>query len=130
VISVDILPTFAELAGVPGGSIPDVDGVSLAGLLRSGGTEAPQRDLFWHFPGYLGAGKGAWRTTPVSAIRSGRWKLLEFLEDRRVELYDLEADLSQTLNLAETQPEKAKELLEKLNRWRATVSAPMPQSNP
>ncbi|MGV2335407.1 MAG UNVERIFIED_CONTAM: hypothetical protein LVR18_15250 [Planctomycetaceae bacterium] len=47
-----------------------------------------------------------------------------------MELYDLEADLSQTLNLAETQPEKAKELLEKLNRWRATVSAPMPQSNP
>lgn len=130
VISVDILPTFAELAGVPRGSMPDVDGVSLAGLLRSGGTEAPQRDLFWHFPGYLGAGKGAWRTTPVSAIRSGRWKLLEFLEDRRVELYDLEADLSQTLNLADTQPEKAKELLEKLNRWRAAVSAPMPQSNP
>lgn len=70
------------------------------------------------------------RTTPVSAIRSGRWKLLEFLEDRRAELYDLEADLSQTMNLAETQPEKAKELPEKLNRWRAAVSAPMPQPNP
>jgi len=130
VISVDILPTFAELAGVERGRIPDVDGVSLAGLLRSGGTEAPERDLFWHFPGYLGAGRGAWRTTPVSAIRSGRWKLLEFLEDHRVELYDLEADLSQTMNLAANMPDKAKELLEKLNRWRAAVSAPMPQPNP
>jgi arylsulfatase A-like enzyme len=130
VISVDMLPTFAELAGITQGSIPDVDGVSLARLLRSGGTEAPERDLFWHFPGYLGAGRGAWRTTPVSAIRSGRWKLLEFLEDRRVELYDLEADLSQTMNLANAQPETTRELLEKLNRWRAAVSAAMPRTNP
>jgi arylsulfatase A-like enzyme len=129
IISVDLLPTFAELAGIPREKLPAVDGVSLAGLLRSGGREAPVRDLYWHFPGYLGAGQGAWRTTPVSAIRSGRWKLLEFLEDRRVELYDLEADLSQTTNLADTAPEKASELRQKLNQWRTAVSAPMPRAN-
>lgn len=129
IISVDLLPTFAELAGIPREKLPAVDGVSLAGLLRSGGREAPVRDLYWHFPGYLGAGQGAWRTTPVSAIRSGRWKLLEFLEDRRVELYDLEADLSQTTNLADTAPEKASELQQKLNQWRTAVSAPMPRAN-
>lgn len=129
VISVDILPTFAEIAGISHEKIPEVDGVSLAGVLRSGGKQVPDRDLFWHFPGYLGAGQGAWRTTPVSAIRSGRWKLLEFLEDRRVELYDLEADLSQQHNLAASRPETAAELLQKLNRWRAAVSAPLPQPN-
>ncbi|MGV2335408.1 MAG UNVERIFIED_CONTAM: hypothetical protein LVR18_15255 [Planctomycetaceae bacterium] len=58
VISVDILPTFAELAGVPGGSIPDVDGVSLAGLLRSGGTEAPQRRPVLALSGISGSRKG------------------------------------------------------------------------
>ncbi|MFM7057193.1 MAG: sulfatase [Planctomycetota bacterium] len=128
-ISVDLLPTLADVAGVPGENVPPGDGISLAACLRSGGQDAPVRDLFWHFPGYLGAGQGAWRTTPVSAIRSGRWKLLEFLEDHRVELYDLETDLSQTNNLAESAPDTTSELLKKLNLWRTTVAAPMPRSN-
>jgi len=34
--------------------------------------------LFWHFPGYLGAGPGQWRTTPVCSVRAGDWKLIEF----------------------------------------------------
>ena len=130
VISVDLLPTFAELAGTPPEQRPSTDGVSLAAFLKSGGTTPLERDLFWHFPGYLGAGPGAWRTTPVSAIRSGNWKLLEFLEDHRLELYDLNSDLSQQHNLAATNPSKAAELLEKLKNWRSSTAAPMPQANP
>jgi arylsulfatase A-like enzyme len=128
-ISVDLLPTLAELAGTPPEKRPPTDGVSLATLLRSGGTATLERDLFWHFPGYLGAGNNTWRTTPVSAIRSGDWKLLEFLEDRRVELYNLREDLPQQHNLAQAHPEKAAELLRKLNYWRTATNAPMPQPN-
>ncbi len=77
--SVDLYPTLVALAGGKAAADYPLDGTSYVGLLTSGGKGAWDReDLFWHFPGYLGAGKGSWRTTPVGAIRSGDWKLLEF----------------------------------------------------
>jgi arylsulfatase A-like enzyme len=103
--------------------------VSLVECFTSGGKRSPTRDLFWHFPGYLGAGPGAWRTTPAGAIRSGNWKLIEFFEDGKKELYDLDADESQRTNLAEKNPKKTAELYAKLVAWRKAVSAPMPTPN-
>ena len=85
--------------------------------------------IFWHFPGYLGAGVGSWRTTPGGAIRSGDWKLQEYFEDGRIELYNLRDDLSQTNNLAQKQPDKAKELHARLAAWRQEIKAPMPTKN-
>ncbi len=129
VISVDVMPTLLELGG---GKAPDkqpLDGVSLVECLKSGGKKAPERDLFWHFPGYLGAGKGSWRTTPAGAIRSGDWKLIEFFEDGKKELYNLKDDVSQKTDLAAKQPEKVKELHGKLVAWRKAVNAPMPTEN-
>ena len=82
-----------------------------------------------HFPGYLGAGAGSWRTTPVSLIQSGGWKLMEFLEDGRLELCNLHSDLGETKNLAQENPAKAKELHARLVAWRAAVKAPMPAKN-
>lgn len=128
IISVDLLPTLVELSGGKAPAQP-LDGISQVECLTSGGTKSPARDLFWHFPGYLGAGKNSWRTTPVSAIRSGDWKLLEFLEDGHLELYNLRDDLSQQHNLAEAQSGKAKELREKLLVWQKSVGAPLPASN-
>jgi arylsulfatase A-like enzyme len=129
VISVDLLPTLLELAG---GRPPDgqpLDGVSLVTCWTGGGKPAPARDLFWHFPGYLGAGANAWRTTPAGAVRSGDWKLIEFFEDGRKELYDLRTDASESTNLAGKHPEKAAELHEKLVAWRKEINAPMPTPN-
>jgi arylsulfatase A-like enzyme len=129
IISVDLMPTLLELGG---GKAPDkqpLDGVSMVECLKSGGTKAPERDLFWHFPGYLGAGKGSWRTTPAGAVRSGDWKLIEFFEDGKQELFNLKDELSQKTNLAEKQPEKVKELHAKLVAWRKAVNAPMPTEN-
>jgi arylsulfatase A-like enzyme len=98
--------------------------------LTSGGTRAPERvALYWHFPGYLGAGRDAWRTTPAGAIRAGDWKLVEFFEDGRLELYNLRDDLSQKTNLAEKMPDRTKELYAKLVAWRRAVNAPMPTPN-
>jgi hypothetical protein len=54
---------------------------------------------------------------------------MEFLEDGRLELYNLREDLGETKNLATAQPEKAKELHAKLVAWRASVKAPMPTKN-
>jgi arylsulfatase A-like enzyme len=129
VISVDLMPTLIELGG---GKAPDkqpLDGVSMVECFKSGGKKPPERDLFWHFPGYLGAGKGSWRTTPAGAVRSGDWKLIEFFEDGKQELYNLKDDESQKADLAAKQPEKVKELHAKLVAWRKAVNAPMPTEN-
>ena len=99
-------------------------------LLASGGQAAFSRDeIFWHFPGYLGAGAGSWRTTPAGAIRSGDWKLQEFFEDGRLELYNLRDDIGQTNNLAQKLPDKARELHARLAAWRQEIKAPMPTKN-
>jgi arylsulfatase A-like enzyme len=128
IISVDLLPTLVELAGGKPPKQP-LDGASMVKCFTSGGKAAPERDLFWHFPGYLGAGQGTWRTTPAGAIRSGDWKLIEFFETGTLELYNLKDDESQKANLAEKSADKAKELHAKLVAWRKAVSAPMPAAN-
>jgi hypothetical protein len=65
----------------------------------------------------------------VSVVRDGDWKLLEYLEDGRLELYNLRDDLSETNNLAESEPEKARELHGKLQAWRQEINAPLPTKN-
>jgi arylsulfatase A-like enzyme len=128
--SVDWFPTMVELAGGKGPEGQVMDGVSYVGLLKSDESKKLERDaIYWHFPGYLGAGQGSWRTTPVSVIRSGDFKLMEFLEEGRVELYNVREDVGERENLAEEMPEKARELREKLHAWRTDVKAPMPGKN-
>jgi arylsulfatase A-like enzyme len=130
VIGLDFYPTLLEAAGAkpPDGQV--LDGESLLPLMtRKGNLE---RDaIYWHFPAYLQGGGGTWRTTPGGVIRSGDWKLIEYFEDGRLELYNLRDDIGETRNLAETNAAKAKELHERLAAWRKEVSAPVPtQSNP
>jgi arylsulfatase A-like enzyme len=101
--------------------------VALHELLQGGGEgKLPREAIYWHFPGYLGAGADSWRTTPAGAIRVGDFKLLEFFEDNRLELYNLRDDVGQKTNLATSMPEKTKELHSRLVAWRAEVKAPMP----
>jgi len=127
-IHVDLYPTFLELAQAPQ---PEhvLDGESLVQLFKDPSAKLKRDAIFQHFPGYLGAGQGFWRTTPVSLIQSGDWKLMEFLEDGRLELYHLRDDLGETRNLAKENPEKAKELHTRLVAWRQEVKAPMPTRN-
>ena len=66
----------------------------------------------------------------MSAIRQGDWKLLEFLEDNHVELYNLKEDVGEKNNMKKANPEKAKELLHLLTEWRQQVDASMPRLNP
>jgi arylsulfatase A-like enzyme len=122
VMSIDFLPTICELAKAetPSG----IDGVSFAGLLRDGKPPA-RSELFWHYPHYHPGG-----ATPYGAIRSGDWRLVEFYEDDRVELYDLSADEGERNDLAAKEPERAKTLRDRLHAWRTEVGAQMPTPNP
>jgi arylsulfatase A-like enzyme len=127
-IHVDVFPTLIDIASAPK---PEqvLDGESLVPLFRDSSAKLKRDAIFQHFPGYLGAGADSWRTTPVSLIQAGPWKLMEFHEDGRLELYDLDKDIGESQNLASTMPDKAKELHQQLIAWRASVNAPMPSKN-
>jgi arylsulfatase A-like enzyme len=125
---VDILPTIIEIAGA---RAPDQiqDGLSLVPVFRDPSARLGREAVFQHFPGYLGSGKDQWRTTPVGVVHSGGFKLMEFFEDGRLELYNLKEDIGETRNLAVSQPEKAAELHARMKAWREAVNAPMPATN-
>ncbi|MCD6049116.1 MAG: N-acetylgalactosamine 6-sulfate sulfatase [Verrucomicrobia bacterium] len=125
VISMDYYPTLLEICGVKSTGIPD--GVSLVPLLRGKGTI--KRDaLFWHYPHYQHYQLGG--TTPYGAIREGDFKLIEFFDDMRFELYNLKEDLGEKKDLAKLMPEKANQLRARLHAWRKDVGAQMPTKNP
>ncbi len=123
VISTDFYPTLLELAGLPARPDQHLDGVSFVPLLR-GGRIAP-RPLFWHYPHYGNQGG-----TPSGAIREGDWKLIEWYEDGRLELFNLGQDLSEKYNLLGLYPDKAEQLHGKLKAWRDRLGATMPAPNP
>lgn len=123
VISADFAPTLLELAGIKPAPNQIFDGVSLAPLFKGGTNTA--RPLFWHYPHYHPGG-----ATPYGAIRDGDFRLVEFYEDGRLELYDLKNDARESKNLAADQPEKALALQKKLDAWRRSVGAQMPSPNP
>lgn len=129
VLTRDIFPSLASLVGAPEPE-QELDGTDLSGLWL-GESEGPgERSLYWHFPAYLAATsrkQGHWRTTPVGALRRGRWKLLEFFEDSHRELYDLQADPGESRNLSAEQPELLEQLGADLVRWREHVGAEVPR---
>jgi arylsulfatase A-like enzyme len=125
---VDLFPTFLEIGSAPKPR-QVLDGESLVKLFRDPAAKLQRDAIFQHFPGYLGYGPGTWRTTPVSLIQMGDWKLMEFLEDGKLELYNLHDDIGETKNLAGEMPDKTQELLARLVAWRKEVSAPMPIIN-
>lgn len=135
----DVLPTLFEIAGAKAPPTHALDGVSLLPVLRQSGALKP-RALYWYAPLY----DVRWVATPAAAICAGDWKLIEFYGDyispddgqfeyaigRRVELYNLRADIGERHNLATRQPQKTKQLLARLHAWHKTIGAEIPGLNP
>lgn len=103
----DLLPTFAEMAGQQIPENAKIDGISLLPLLQ-GNEDAQQKhkSLYWAFN----------ERGPKQALRSGKWKLIRYRDNRtgnhEVQLYDLEQDLGEEHNLAAANPAIVSELLE------------------
>jgi arylsulfatase A len=115
------LRTAVTPAAVPSA---DADGLDLAPLLKDPGAKLGRESLYFHYPHYYET------TTPVSAVRAGDWKLLEYLEDHRVELFNLRDDPGERDDLTAQMPQKAAKLTARLHAWRQSVDAAMPKANP
>jgi arylsulfatase A-like enzyme len=119
----DIYPTFLELAGLPLRPEQHRDGLSLLPLLR-GGKPLDREAVFWHYPHYGDQGG-----TPSCSLRSGDWKLIEFFEDGRLELYDLSNDIGEKNDLSSARPDVRERLHALLKAWRDDVGAILPKPN-
>ena len=119
--SIDILPTVAEFVGAE--VEQEIDGVSFAGHLTSGGqTSIAARPLIWHFPHYRGD------VTPYSIIRRGNWKLIHFYEGVD-ELFDLASDPGELNNVAEANQDLVAELAAELQEELDAMGAKLPRRN-
>ena len=124
VVSMDLNYTLAAAAELPPIDVKVADGIDLAPVLKDPASPLAREALYFHYPHYYHT------TAPVSAMRAGRWKLIEFLEDGHAELYDLEQDLGEQHDRAAEQPQKTAELRKQLANWRESVGARMPRPNP
>ena len=130
VSNLDFYPTIKKLVGY---SKPvDFDGEDLNPIFND--KKLRERELYFHFPVYLepysvkrdGGTDPLFRTRPGTVIIKDNWKLHHYYEDNQFELYNLEKDISESNNLIDINIEKKDELLSKLNNWRKTRNAPIP----
>ena len=123
VSSPDFFPTLLEATGSKPANDQLMDGLSLIPLFKKG--KLPERALFWHYPHYGNQG-GA----PGAAIRRGDFKLIEWFEDDRLELFNLGIDPGEKSDLSSEQSALASELRTELHAWQKEIGAKFPAPNP
>ncbi|WP_341839896.1 arylsulfatase [Chitinophaga caseinilytica] len=107
---IDLAPTFYEIAGAKypstfNGTTPNkLAGVSLAGLLFNNREIDPERPIFWERAGNR-------------AVRKGKWKLVSGYPQYRWELYDLEKDRGETIDVAQQNRQVVNELSAAYFQW-------------
>ena len=105
---IDIMPTCLDAAGAKypgtfaGRQIHPVDGLSLVPILK--GTKRPGHDFI------------CWDWAKGRAVQQGRWRLVA-VKNKPWELYDVEADRTELVDLAERMPDKAKHLESLWTAW-------------
>jgi len=121
--NIDFYPTLCQLAGVRADSKQHIDGVSLLPVLKNPKATLQRDTLYWHYPldkpHFLGGYSSG-------AVRKGDWKLIEYFDTGRKELFNLADDISEKNNLANMNPEKLAELQGLLKAWRKGVGAIIP----
>ncbi|WDE96438.1 sulfatase-like hydrolase/transferase [Lentisphaera profundi] len=123
ICGLDILPTLCELSK---SEAPKLDGVSLLPLLSGITQELDPRNIFCFYPKYARFNKKTktWGDSWRNVIYSGDYKLIDFSEYDRVELFDLHNDEKETKDISPVQPEKAQELKKTLALWLKDTKAP------
>ena len=116
----DFFPTFLEMAGLPLRPEAHLDGESFAWALRGGVSRGEDRAIYWHSPVSRPQSTGDENS---SAIRIGNYKLIEFYDDDRVELYDLSNDIGESNDLSTEMQDVKERLLKRLKDWRNETGA-------
>lgn len=116
----DLFNTVMQLTGAVAKS---PDGVSIVPLLQGGGL--PQRNYYLHFPHY-----SPQHGKPGAVVRSGAYKLIEWYESGKLELFDVVKDEGETTDLSAQQPQLVQQLKQALDEWRKRVGAKMTEANP
>lgn len=112
IISLDILPTVLEAVGIEQDMDKPFDGKSIIPLL-SGETKSQHEMLFWT----EGGTEGEW------AVRYGKWKLVAVKS--QIELFDLETDPSEIVNLAVQYPDTLEHMVIAFENWLNEMEEPM-----
>ena len=120
--SVDFFPTLLSLAGLSSGV--RTDGTNITPLLRDPSARLNREALYFHYPHYYAT------TTPVSSVRVGDWKLMEYYEDGKLELYNLAEDPGEQNDLSTKRRDAASGLRERLHVWLDEVGAQLPVPSP
>ena len=94
--AMDLLPTFAKLAGADIPTDRKIDGKDIGSTLV-GESKTPHETYFYH------------QGNRLSAVRTGKWKL-HTNKGKPSQLYDLESDIGETNNVIKANPEVVKKL--------------------
>lgn len=111
--TIDVFPTVLELASASAPAAHRIDGTSFLPLLLDPQAHMPARRLFWMYQ-------------DKTAARDGNWKLVT--NGGQTALYDLDADLGETTDVAGSNPDIAAALTDAIGRWKADVTAKPPVS--
>ncbi|MGL1886800.1 MAG: sulfatase [Reichenbachiella sp.] len=106
--SLDLTPTFVELAGGEISPKDNLDGVNIFPFLNGQNSAIPHNELMWRF-------------TISAGIREGDWKLVR-LPDRLPLLFNVREDIAEQHNLADQHRDRVESMLKKLGDW--DVSCP------
>jgi arylsulfatase A len=128
VSTIDLMPTLLDAVGIDQAkTVGPLDGMSLKSQwLGNSSTNANAEHMFyWHLPHYTNQG-----SRPSAAVRQGKWKLVESLEDNQAQLFDLENDISEQMDVAAMFPDQASKLQEALHQWQNATGAQACTKNP
>ena len=107
--TIDLLPTFARLAGAELPADRVIDGKDIWPLMSgTPGAKSPHEAFFYY------------RGNNLEAVRSGKWKLRR---TKKPELYDLDADISEKNNLAAKHPGIVKRLSDMMDKFDRELKA-------
>jgi arylsulfatase A-like enzyme len=121
VSSLDIVPTVLRAAEPGAASLTELEGRDLVSQVDRTGT-APGRavDSAAAMPRTL-----FWGQEPLFAARSGRWKLFKSLDQKRLALFDLEADPAEEHDVSGSEPQRVRALDAALEGWRRQLPKPL-----
>jgi arylsulfatase A-like enzyme len=125
VYTTDYFPTILAATGHDLRPEDHKDGVSFLTYLKNPAAAPSGRKLFWHYPHWGNQGG-----SPGTAIRDGKWKLIRWSWPARSELFDLEADPSESNDISTEHPDRAAEFEKEIDSFLRETQARSFSKNP